>query len=194
MGTAPPVGAELKQHLRVKLLVGEGGAAPKLAQYSGAGSLSAWVRVVTMREVQMARRKVQREVPADDLAAAAIDGADLEIGYLKQRYGAEFREALAHALQNLSARERNLLRLHYLHGKGIDQIAAIYHVGRSTAARWLIKIRADLFSQVQSHLMQRLRITPTEFDSLARLVRSQLEISITGLLDSHAAGRTAEEK
>ena len=71
---------------------------------------------------------------------------------------------LAHALERLSPRERNVLRMHYGHALSIDAIGRVYGVHRATVARWLSTARESL----------RTGVADEPSHALARLSRSEL--------------------
>jgi RNA polymerase sigma-70 factor (ECF subfamily) len=54
----------------------------------------------------------------------------------------------------------------------------MHGVHRATSARWLKRVREQLYQETRRGLMARLRLTPSEFESALRLVRSQLDVSI----------------
>ena len=62
------------------------------------------------------------------------------------------------------------------------QIATLFHVDRSTIKRRLAGCREQLLAQTQRHLRDKLGLSPTEFESLAGLVQSQLQLSVERLL------------
>ena len=129
----------------------------------------------------MSRRRLHRETPLVDLDAQIADG-NLELDFLKREYRAEFRIAFAEAMTELSAKERNLLRYHFVQTLTIDQIGAIYRVHRVTAFRWLRSARQALVSATRRRVAKRLDVQPAEVDSILRLVQSQLELSVERVL------------
>ena len=174
--------ADLVQKIRTRLLVGDD-SAPRLVSYGGRGTLVAWAKVVAVREALMHRRKARPEQPGQELLdqTAGLD-LDPELELMRQRYREAFRTAFSQALCTLSAQDRNVLRHHVLDRLGIDQIGALMGVHRSTAARWLVRIRAHLREQALLGLRRELEVSAPELDSIVRLVRSQLEVSLRGLL------------
>ena len=181
-GLAPDQIDEVKQELRRKLLVADGGE-PRIADYSGRADLRTWVRTAALRAgIDLIRRR--RDLPVEDeelVAVPAIDD-DPELAHLKDRYRDELRAAVIEAIAALEARERLLLKYHYIDGFGIDKIAAIYSIHRATAARWLGAAREALAARTQRLLLARLGVTASDLRSIARLVESQLDVSIRRLL------------
>jgi RNA polymerase sigma-70 factor, ECF subfamily len=181
---------EVRQALRVKLLVASFGAPPKITEYSGRGPLTSWLRVVAIRAAADLQRGAAARPREDDEEAAealAVDW-DPEFSHLKERYRVEFKEAFQIAFAQLTSKQRNVLRLHVVDGLSIDQIGVILRVHRSTAARWIASTREVILAHAQRLLEERLRLRPGEFESLARLLRSQLDLSVTRLLKSPDAG------
>ena len=64
----------------------------------------------------------------------------------------------------------------------IDKLGVMFQIHRATAARWLHSARESVFTETRRLLQQRLRLSPAEFDSLVRVLRSQLDLSVTRLL------------
>lgn len=178
---------ELRQILRVKLLVSEAPSAPPLiTAYSGRGPLAAWVRVAAVRQAltrardaQVGARAGRRAVAEGALGGAAVD---VELHFIKGRYRREFEEAFAAALADIDDRERALLRMSAVAGLTLEKIGAIYHVDRSTVSRWLADARRGLLDRTEANLRARLGVQPAEFQSMARLLTSQLEIDLPELL------------
>ncbi len=180
---------EVRQVLRERLLVAPPGRAPRIADYSGRGELSNWVGVAAQRAAISLRR---REKATDELDDDLLDsGPDLqstaEIEYLKARHKEDFKAALQEAFKELSDRERLLIKLYYVDGLNLHKLARLQQVNASTISRWLAAARGSLLDGVQRRLHERLRLSTGEFDSLARLVQSSLEVSLFRMLDDSAA-------
>jgi RNA polymerase sigma-70 factor (ECF subfamily) len=166
---------DVRQQLRERLFV-EG----KIKQYSGRGPLASWLRVVTVRVASNMRARDKRHVELDE----AIPGAAMspELGVMQRRYGDVFRSALRDALGGLSPEERSLLRLHYLEGLNIGSIAVVFHVSRATIGRRVLVLRQRILEDVKRLLRNRLNATSTELESLIRVVRSDLAMSLSVVL------------
>jgi RNA polymerase sigma-70 factor (ECF subfamily) len=61
-------------------------------------------------------------------------------------------------------------------GLGIDQIAAIYHVHRATAARQLNQARAALVEATRERMRAALRISEPELESILRMIMSDVTL------------------
>lgn len=173
---------EVKQLVRQKLFVAPSAdKRVKIADYSGRGDLRRWVRAIAVRTCLNQMRKGKREVLMKDdkvLAGVAHSDDDPELAYMKQKYRIEFREAFLAALNGLTDRQQNLLRYHHVDELNIDEIGAIYRVHRVTAYRWLEKAREALVTQTQKLLRAKLQVEAKEFDSILRMIRSQLHLSL----------------
>jgi len=177
--------ADLGQVIRQRLLVEPAdGGPPRIATYSARGALRAWVRVVATRETARMLPLARREVTSgdDELARLIAPDDDPEIGYLKRLYRDEFKLAFQAAVADLDDRARLMLRQHTLDGLGIDRLAALHGVHRATAARWIEAARDAILAGTQRQLIRRLHLSRTELDSVIRLIRSQLNVSLPRIL------------
>ncbi len=82
----------------------------------------------------------------------------------------------------MSERERNLLKYELIGALDLDQIAALYDVHRATIARWRANCRHKLLAETEAALRARLAIGGSEFESIVRLIRSELDVSLYRLL------------
>jgi RNA polymerase sigma-70 factor (ECF subfamily) len=182
-GVGSDIVAEVKQHVRERALVSDAGP-PRIASFSGRGDLRGWVRVMATRESILLARRARRETPVDDeeLLHAFVTPGDAELEQAKGQYRDEFKRAFDAALRSLPAREQTLLRQHVIDGLTIDQLGALYHVHRATAARNLERARQAVLAATRQQMMGRLRVRPSELDSILRLIRSKLEVSLRGLI------------
>lgn len=173
----PMAEEDLQQMVLLRLLMAsEQGQPPRLSQYAGKSRLATWVRVVATREALMQQRKERPPGQERDLGEAlSVSASAPELEFFKNRYREELRESFGWALKELNARQRNLLRHQVLHGRTIDDLAALYRVNRTTASRWLDKTRQVLFTTTRAHMMKRLRVPQDEFHSILRLLHSQLD-------------------
>ena len=175
---------ELRQAMRDRLFVARDGAPPRIASYQGRGDLRAWVRMATTRYlVDVVRADSARpDKPGGDehLADAATSNDDPELAFLKRQYRAEFRAAFAAAMTALDARDRNILRHRYLDGLEVNELATIYGIHRVSMSRTLSRIRDDLLAGIRRELLQ--RVGSADVDSVMKLIASQLELSLSGLL------------
>lgn len=186
MRIGPPRLSDVKQLVRQRLFVGGGTAGQptgpgKIAEYGGRGDLRRWVRSVAVRTCLNELRKGRREILVDDeqlIAQHAIAADDPELEYMKRTYAQEFRAAFGEALAQLGAREQTLLRYHHVDGLNIDEIGAIYRIHRVTAFRWIEKAKELLASSTLELLRARLKLPASELDSVLRMIRSQIHLSL----------------
>ncbi len=180
------VADEVKQRLRERLFVGQGNGAPKIAEYGGRGRLASWLRVVTIRTaLNLKSRKAEGRTEDEQAADALLADRDPELEYLRERYRQQFHDAFVAALETLEPRERTVLRMHLADGLNIEGIGQMYGVHRATVARWIASAREHLFQATRRRLRGELGLSATEFESLVRLVRSELDVSICRLLQEH---------
>jgi RNA polymerase sigma-70 factor (ECF subfamily) len=180
----PAFADEVSQSIREAFLVRPDGAPSRIAEYSGRGALSSWIRVVAVRTALRIRHEQRRTtVPIDAETEEELPGVvDPELNYLKIRYGRAYEEAIRAALGSLPNQDALLLKLNYVDGLNIDRIGALFRVDRSTVARWRARILGALLANIREILERRVSLTASQFDSLLALVRSQLAVSIRSAL------------
>jgi RNA polymerase sigma-70 factor (ECF subfamily) len=166
---------EVRQRIRERLFV-DG----KIRQYSGRGPLASWLRVVTVRVASNLREAERPHVELEEAVPASV--IDPELRAIQRRYADAFRAALRDALGSLTAEERSLLRFQYMDGLNIDRIAVIFQVSRATIGRRMIAVRGKVMDEMHRLLRARLRATPQELESLLRVVRSDLAMSLSVIL------------
>ncbi len=177
---SPAFADEVAQAMREAFLVPARGGGRRIAEYSGRGALSSWVRVVAVRTALRLRADERSAgVPLDGEIEGRLPGVvDPELDYLKLRYRRAYEEAVEAALAALPDRDALLLKLHYVDGLNIDRIGALFGMHRSTVARWRTSLRRSLLASAREELRRRVPMTESEFESLLALVRSQLVVSI----------------
>jgi RNA polymerase sigma-70 factor, ECF subfamily len=107
---------------------------------------------------------------------------DPELRHLKAMYRAELRGALEAALVALPDRQRAVLRLTFVDGMRLHQIAKLYGVHESTVSRWLAQATDDVAAATRKRLIATLTLSPGTADSVARMVLSNLDLSIARIL------------
>ncbi|ATB36596.1 DNA-binding regulatory protein [Cystobacter fuscus] len=177
---------EVLQMLRQRLLLGMGGAPPRIADYAGRGPLRAWVRIVAARLVgamsnQSGRQELFSEPPEALEQLLAPDNPEREV--LRADSSEALSSALRAALAALPERERALLRMHHLHGLTMDRLATMYGESRSSVARHVAQARERLLRLTRHELAARLKLEGRELESLLGLVRSRLDLNLGGLMD-----------
>jgi RNA polymerase sigma-70 factor (ECF subfamily) len=104
---------------------------------------------------------------------------------MKGRYAAAFSAALREALACLEPRLRSVLRSTYVDGVSADKLAKLYGVHRVTVARWLGDARLAVAEDTRRRMAVALAVPAEESESILRLVRSRLDLSL-GALDAGA--------
>jgi RNA polymerase sigma-70 factor (ECF subfamily) len=182
---------EVSQQLFSRLLVGEGVRGPKLLEYSGRGPIGAWLRASALGIALNARRGEKPSEPLDDLA---IVSNDPEVEYMRNLCKAEFNRAFTDAMATLATRERNLVRLRFLDGLTLEELASYFRVHRATVVRWLAEVTDRLYAATRIGLSERLSIDTSEVDSVVRAARSRIDLSLTGLLKREHGEAPGEER
>jgi RNA polymerase sigma-70 factor (ECF subfamily) len=171
---------EAEQRTLDTLLVG---TQPKLSQYLGHGPLENWISVVAIRVAVSMGRSQSAELRLRQKAVAEATGAvSPEVMFMKRELRAELETAVGAALQRLPDRERLVLRLYLVSGMTLEAIGKSFGVTHSTVSRWLTSARESLLADVQRTLGERLKLARADLASIARLVMSQLDLSISRLL------------
>src|SRR5262249_26465617 len=101
---------EVRQALRVRLLVAPEGGRPRIADYAGRGPLRAWVGVAALR-VALNLKRAAAPAGGDLLAELGTREPDPELRHLKKVYRAEFRGAGGGAGRAARARPGDLASL-----------------------------------------------------------------------------------
>ena len=178
---------EIVQMLREQMLVRTGDRLG-IEAYDGRAPLAVWLRVcatrIGLREHAKARRPIWSEPIEQRLDELAPGVSDPQLAYLRRLYGASFQQAFDAAVAGLAPRDRNLLKLSVIDGLGIDQLAKIFHVHRSTAARRLELVRTALVSATRDRMRRSLAISESELDSVMRV--------LTHVTLHHALARKSE--
>jgi RNA polymerase sigma-70 factor (ECF subfamily) len=175
---------ELRQELRIRLLVATDGSRPRIDQYNGKGDLQSWLRVsATRAALRLARRRrPEAHGDADRLSRLAAGDIEPELRHAHARVQPIFRDAFAQALAALSDRQRTLLSHHYVDELSSESIGAIYGVHRATAQRWVAQARDELQSALRERVALKLGSDVVDVDSVLRYVKSHLEITLSRLL------------
>jgi RNA polymerase sigma-70 factor (ECF subfamily) len=173
---APNFIDDVTQELRVKLLTGDDA---KLWTYSGMGALVDWLRVIATR-VALNIKRSDRLQADDDLPEAVLAGQ--EAAQFRHWYLADLHHALEIGFRRLTARERNLLRLHFIDGLNIERIGIVYRVNRATIARWLVAIRTRLFKDVREELATKHGLDTADVKSLYRIMEHDVHVTMSRIL------------
>ena len=91
-------------------------------------------------------------------------------------------KAFRTALAALDARDKNILRQHFLEEMTIDDLAATYKVHRATTARWIQGARERLLKATRDAFSKSARLRPNECDSVIRLLESRIDVTLQRFL------------
>ncbi len=180
---SPDLRDEVRQILWQRIFVGTPAQPPRIKSYAGRGPLAGWVAVAAQRVALDLRREEARASGGDPGADQVLPADDHpEIDYLRTRYKTEFEAAVRQALSGLPDRDRLLLRLTTVSGLSHEQIGNIYGVNQSTVTRWISRARAQVLEATEREICGRLGMQPAEFRSLAGMLVSRLDLSISRVL------------
>ncbi len=176
---SPSFADEVLQELRERLLMSPPGSPPRISAYRASGPLGAWIRAAAIRTAHNLRR-ARKEPPSIDYAEIA-DG-DPEIDYVRRTYAEEFRAALEVVLASQAPPDREILRLHYLESRNIEQVGESVGAHRATIARRLHRIRDAVLQQTCEELKNRLGLDSDELEALLSFARDEVDVSLARIL------------
>jgi RNA polymerase sigma-70 factor (ECF subfamily) len=179
-GPRAPSYDELLGDVNQRLFVVRDGCEPRILGFSGQSSLAGWLKVVATR---LLLNRLEASRPEDSLDDRLLDSLGLvhaspESLLQREEARAHFKAAFARAVEGLSARERQMLRLAFVDGLTIDELGELYAVHRTTAFRWLQQASDRLASGLRSILRESLRMSDAEYDRWCESLRSGLELSV----------------
>ncbi|HYH97163.1 sigma factor-like helix-turn-helix DNA-binding protein [Hyalangium sp.] len=180
---------ELKQTVRIQVLVGTGGSKPDLDRYRGLGTLESWIKIVASRQLgkQSTPTRFAHEEDAHAMLEALPAPEDPYFDTLKRRYFPQLVQALGEAFSSLSPDQRHLLRLHFRSRLSTTKIAALLGVNQSTSWRQIAKALEAVYAEMKRRLQERYNLSTHDFESLVNALRSQLDMSISQLLGKNDA-------
>jgi RNA polymerase sigma-70 factor (ECF subfamily) len=169
--SSPDFVDEVRQLMRERLLVGE---RPRIAEYSGVGTLNTWIRVMAVRLALNAARNNKRR------RLRVITPPPMSsVGLRDTRYRAEVEQAFRVALTQLPSTARQILRLHYLERLSQEELARRQGVNRSTVSRRLAAARQALLDRTHRELQQLIPSFSTAGrDSLLRGLHGHIDVSL----------------
>ncbi len=171
---------ELRQRMRIRLLVGDDA---RIGRYRGRGSLGAWLRTCALRigvDLLATTGTLRRDL--DALDALVEPDLNPELATLRNRYAGAFRAALERNLVALDPRDKTILRMYFIDQLNIDLIGQIYLVHRATVARWLVRIRKYVLSELLKELQIELSASSSECRSILDLMKDNLEVDLEHVL------------
>jgi RNA polymerase sigma-70 factor, ECF subfamily len=173
---------DVRSIVRDKLLLAEGDRTARIVDYAGRGRLKGLVQVTATRSAidRIRHEEKEAELPAREL----VGPGNIELSLIKAQYRQAFVAGFAQAVAAASRRDRNLLRLHFLGGVTLEQLAQMYGVHRATIVRWLAAAREAVFGATREHVAETIGAPAEELDEMFELVRSRVELSVERLLAS----------
>ena len=164
--------------LRVRLLVAND-RPPEILRYLGRGPLAHWVQVVAMRLGKSNKRRKPKEIAMDlPQVMDTLLADDPEIAPFARQLREPFAEVFAEALQDLTHRERNILRLYLVDGVSAEAIGKMYRVHRATVARWITRARETVHCGTRRCLAEAVKLDGTSFESVVGLMWDGLDLSL----------------
>jgi RNA polymerase sigma-70 factor (ECF subfamily) len=181
---APAFVDEVEQRLWDAALVPKDGATVKLLSYAGKGPLAGWLGITAQRIALSLRRHEAAEERAADRLEAEVDhvAGDPELAFVKGQLRDQFRRAVSEALAALPDHERMIYRLHVVDGLTFERIGKMYGIAHSTVSRRMASARDQIIDEAKRLLRDEMGVAPAEYESLERLLVSQLDLSVSRLL------------
>jgi RNA polymerase sigma-70 factor (ECF subfamily) len=182
MGLTASAIDEALQVMREELLVARPAAPPRILGYGGQGPLRGWLRSVAARTGLRGFRKPQIHETLDGEVHATA-GEDLELDFLKRKYGDAFRSAFRTAVLELPADDRVLLKQRFHHHLTVEELGTLHGVHAGTISRWVAAARDRLVAGTRKVMMRELGVQRADMSSIMRLIQSEMEISLSALGD-----------
>ena len=102
----------------------------------------------------------------------------------KAQYKTRLEAALRDELARVPPDRRLILRLHFVENQSVDAIARRLGIHRVTVARWLWSSGEQIFENLRRRFHDQFSVSAPDFDSLIRLVRSNMSVDLRELLGS----------
>ena len=120
------------------------------------------------------------------LAATTTPQAGCSITF-QARYRPHLKTAVQDALASIADADRLLLHRHAIEGLTVEQLGAEQGVHGSTISRRLTRIRQEIFDRTRKNLLAEVRLNESEFTSIVRVLRSDLDVSVRRILGAPKA-------
>ena len=154
----------------------------KLSQYRGAAPLTSWLRVITVRTAfelfPPEKEPHAQEFESMVFSNLAAEQKSADSGVLQRQVGDALSSAMTTAALALTAKERTLLRLHFLEGMTLEELAQTYASHSSTVSRWLADAKEHFLTVVRDEIGKRTGLGRLAVDSLVRAMHGKLDISL----------------
>ncbi|MCY1074796.1 sigma-70 family RNA polymerase sigma factor [Archangium lansingense] len=169
------------QLVRVKLLVSTPESGPKIAEYTGRGTLLSWVRTTAARIANKQREGVKAEPmdPTIFFPDLPTPGDGPERALIGERSRAILRQAINGAFSVLPADKLYLIRLHVVDRLSSYELAALFGVNQSTVSRWLKTAREMVRDETERRLREELDFSRRDFESFISALDSKFELDMS---------------
>jgi RNA polymerase sigma-70 factor (ECF subfamily) len=175
---------EVRATLEDKLLLStEGGSPPRIHQYTGRGSLEAWVAMAAQRRmlsVLRANGRAAQSNATEDLWDVWLAASGMERDQ-SLRFAETIKETLRRIIQSLPVRQRTILRLSIVEDVSLSQIARMLKVHQSTVSRAFHSSLGRINEELRSQLKAAHRVGDSEAESLVRELRGRIDLSLSGV-------------
>jgi RNA polymerase sigma-70 factor (ECF subfamily) len=178
LGAPQPMIDDVLQEIRKRLFEMQADKTGE-ACYAGRGSLGGWLRVAAVRSMNRRRERRARELMMGSgpvLFAPPED--EPEMALLLRDHKVALTAAFQEALASLPHRDRSVLRYHFVEGLNIDELGSLYHVHRSTAARWIERACRTLSEQTRDVFTRRISVGEATFQRLVGLIESRVAVEL----------------
>ena len=117
----------------------------------------------------------------------AAPTATPEVRALQERYRPHLKAAVQRALESVDEEDRRLLHRHAIEGVTVEQLGTEQGVHGSTISRRLTRVRQEIFDRTRQQLLAEVRLNESEFTSIVRVLRSDLDVSVRRILGARRA-------
>lgn len=179
---------EVLQLVRLRLFTASPVRPAKIGEFRGEGALAAWLRTVALRVALSTHTPKDSADDEAQLKRLVLDLPSPEAAAIRAEAREALKTAMRAAIGQLDARAKTIVKLAGVDGLSLEQIGVVYGVHKATVSRWLSAIRTQLKHSADAHLHGQLGLTPSELRSLTGDVGSQLELSISQVLNTQAEG------
>lgn len=185
---------EAEQQLLVRLVAPIDGSEAKLSTYRGDGPLIAWVRIALTRLAINLRETSGRQQTLDGDVVEPLAEGDPELELLRQTYAGELEAGVKAALAAAGAEERTLLRMHFMDGLSVAEIAALFRVTPRTIQRRIAEARTAILDRLREGFRERFGGNTSLFATLVRLMGADLNLSLRTAFRDVARQRKSTKK
>jgi RNA polymerase sigma-70 factor, ECF subfamily len=170
---------EAVQNVRAMLFVAPEGERPGILGFGGHGQLRGWLRAVASRAAFRLSRGRRQAVRLDEAVHVVAGEGDVELAYLRKKYGQAFESAFREAFAAMPVSDRLLLKQRFRLGMPIAHLGELHGVHASTVSRWVTDARERLVAATRTTMMHRHGVPPDEMSSVLRLIQSEIDVSLT---------------